>query len=74
MRDECVDVLVLIYRANSAIDKAPHLTEVIERLQVMELLLRLSMDMRFISQGQYATAIKATDSIGKQANGWRKKS
>lgn len=72
LRDECVDVLVLIYRANCAIDKAPHLSVVIERLQVMELLLRLSNDMRFISDGQYATAIKATDMIGRQANGWRK--
>ena len=41
-------------------------------MQVVELLLRLSRDLRLISTGQYARAIELTDAIGKQANGWRK--
>lgn len=39
---ECVKIVVLIFRANSAREKAPHLGELIERLQVAELWLRLS--------------------------------
>lgn len=74
IRDECVDLLVLIYRANSARDKVPHLDALLERLQVSELLLRLSRDMRFISTAQYARAIALTESVGKQASGWRKHS
>jgi hypothetical protein len=74
IRDECVKVTVLVFRANVAEDKVPHLTELIERLQVAELLLRLARDKQFISTGQYARAIKLTDSIGKQATGWRKAS
>jgi hypothetical protein len=74
IRDECVDLVVLIFRANSAVDKTPHLQTLLERLQVTELLFRLSKDKRFISVGQYAKAIALTDSIGKQANGWRKHS
>ena len=70
--DECLEIVVLIFRANCARDKAPHLSDLIERLQVCELLLRLSRDKRLISTGQYANAIKLTDSIGKQANGWRR--
>ncbi len=73
LRDECVAITVLIFRANVARDKAPHLLEVIERLQVAELLLRLSHDLRFIGQKQYAAAIALTAQIGKQANGWRRK-
>ncbi len=73
LRDECVQITVLIFRANVARDKAPHLLEVVERLQVAELLLRLSHDLRFIGQKQYAAAISLTAQIGKQANGWRKK-
>ncbi len=72
LRDECVGLLVQIYRANSAADKVPHLALLLERLQVMELLLRLSRDMRFISVAKYAAAIELTDNIGKQANGWKK--
>lgn len=70
--DECVEIVVLIFRANCARDKAPHLGELIERLQVAELLLRLSKDKRLISTAQYAKAIELTNGVGKQASGWRK--
>jgi hypothetical protein len=65
---------VLIYRANVARDKVPHLSELLERVQLAELLLRLSRDKRFVSTTQYARAIALTAAIGKQANGWRKAS
>lgn len=74
IRAECVKLMVLIFRANSATDKTPHLGALIERLQVVELLLRLSRDMRFISTAQYARAVELTSSVGKQASGWRKHS
>ena len=70
--DECVEIVVLIFRANCAQEKAPHLGDLIERLQVCELLLRLSRDKRLISTGQYAKAIALTNSVGKQAGGWRR--
>jgi hypothetical protein len=72
VRDECIEISTLVFRANVAQEKAPHLLELLERLQVAELLLRLARDLRFISTGQYAQAIALTGSIGKQANGWRK--
>ena len=58
---ECVEIVVLIFRANCARDKATHLGELIERLQVAELLLRLSRDKRLISTAQYAKAIELTN-------------
>jgi len=70
--NECIEITVLIFRANVARDKAPHLDELLERLQVAELLLRLSRDKRLISTGQYAKAIELTSTIGKQAGGWRR--
>jgi hypothetical protein len=70
--EECVEIVVLIFRANCAREKAPHLSDLIERLQVCELLLRLSRDKRLISTGQYASTITLTNSVGKQANGWRR--
>lgn len=63
IRDECVELMVLIFRANVAKDKTPHLGEMLERLQVAELLIRLSKDKRFISVTQYAKAIELTDKI-----------
>ncbi|MBB0034721.1 four helix bundle protein [Ralstonia pickettii] len=69
---ECIEIMVLVFRANVAADKGPHLGELIERLQVIELLLRLGMDKRLISLPAYAKAVEITTSIGKQANGWKK--
>jgi hypothetical protein len=72
IRDEVVAVTILIFRANTAREKAPHLQGLTERLQVAELLLRLARDKRLIAVRQYATAIELTTSIGKQASGWRR--
>jgi hypothetical protein len=72
LRDECIEISTLIYRANVAEDKAPYLSTLIERAQVAELLIRLSRDRKLISIGQYSQAIELADSIGKQANGWRR--
>lgn len=69
---ECVEIVVLIFRANCARDKPPHLGDLIERLQVAELLLRLARDKRLIATSGYAKAIELTQSVGKQANGWRR--
>jgi hypothetical protein len=72
IRSAMVQSVILIARANAAQDKTPHLTALLEHIHTSEILFRLSKDMRFISTGQYATAISLTDVIGKQANGWRK--
>jgi hypothetical protein len=69
---EVVEIVVLIFRANVASDKSRHLQELIERLQVAELLIRLARDKRLISTKQYAAAVELTTSVGKQANGWRR--
>ena len=74
IRDECIRITVLIFRANVAREKAPHLLEVLERLQVAELMIRLSRDLHLIGTKQYADAIALTAQIGKQANGWRRHS
>jgi hypothetical protein len=72
IHDECLELVVLIYRANCAVNKVPHLDEMLERLQVTELLFRLAVDLKVIAEKHYAAAILLTAAIGKQANGWRK--
>ena len=72
VRELCVDLVLLIFKANCARAKAPHLELLLERVEELNLLLRLCRDKRFISTGQYAKAIEFTTSVGKQANGWRK--
>jgi len=72
VRDECIKLLVLIARANSTANKVPHLVEMLERVQIVDFLLRLLKDKQFISVKQHANAMQITISIGKQATGWKK--
>jgi hypothetical protein len=71
---ECVHITVLIFRAQVATNKAPHLIEVIERTEVANLLLRLSRDLQALPTKHYAESVRLIASIGKQANAWRRAS
>ena len=73
LRDETVDLVVFIYKANS-LQRSRHefLMQIVERMQVVELLLRLSKDMRLLSVKQFSETVLLTDSIGRQAQGWLK--
>lgn len=73
VRDLCVDIVLLIFKANCASNKVPYISALLEQLEELQLLLRLCQDKRFISKPQYAKAVELTASVGKQANGWRKK-
>jgi hypothetical protein len=73
IRDLCLAILALIYEANRASDKLAPLDSVLACQVKVEALLRVSRDMRFISPHQYAHAVAFTESIGRQAHGWRKK-
>jgi hypothetical protein len=72
VRDLCVDIVLLILKANCARNKSPHLDTLLERNEELQLLLRLCQDKRFISKTQYAKAVELTASVGRQINGWRK--
>lgn len=72
--EECVAILVLIARANAARgeDRAVHIKDLLEKLEVTVFLLRVSHDKELISHKLWASSITLTDSIGKQAGGWLK--
>ncbi len=73
LRDEVMYVVLLIYRANASRQQRAEITaEIVERLQVIELLLRLSNDMRFISPKQFSSIVVMTDAIVRQAAGWHR--
>ena len=74
IKDELIDLVILIYRANSAIDKKQHIESILERVQAIQLLMRLSHDMKILSRRHYAALAEMTDSLAKQAQGWLRSS
>ncbi|VVE90771.1 four helix bundle protein [Pandoraea bronchicola] len=69
--DETKKLLLLVYRANVAEDKIPHLTLLIERVKLVEMLFMLAWDMKEITDRQYWAVINLTGSISKQTIKWR---
>ncbi len=74
IKDELIELVVLIYRANSATDKAQHIESIVERVQAIQLMMRLAHDMKILTRRHYAALSEMTDSLAKQAQGWLKSS
>ena len=72
LRDEIITVIVLIYRANSSAQKVQIINEILERILVVELLIRLSQDMHILSKKHYAGLAEMIESLARQAEGWKK--
>jgi hypothetical protein len=74
LKDELIELVVIIYRANSAINKQQHIEWILERIQAIQLLMRLSHDMKVLPRNHYAALAEMTDTLGRQAQGWLKSS
>ena len=74
LRDEVLELIIFIYRANSTPDRGVHIVAIVERVQLVEVMLRLAHDMRILSRGHYAGMAEMTDSLARQAQGWLKSS
>ena len=72
--DACIEMGLHIRAANIANDKALHIDKLLERLEVVELLTRTCRDRRYMPPAHYARLVKLTQSLGRQANGWKKAS
>ena len=71
MVDIGMDMVMLIYRANSSYDKLPVLLELQDKYRMLQMLFRLSVEQRVISERQYARHALLLDQIGRQITGWR---
>jgi hypothetical protein len=74
IKDELIELVVVIYRANSAANKKQHIESILERIQAIQLMMRLCHDMRILARSHYASLSEMTDILGRQAQGWLKSS
>lgn len=70
IRNECVELVIFIYKANSSKNKVEFLEQILERVQVIELLLRLSKDLRLLNVEGFSDIVLLTDSLCRQTQGW----
>lgn len=75
MRVQTMGVLRDIRFANRARgeEKTPHITRIIDRLDDLNDLFRIAVELGHLKRPHYAAAIQHTGSVGRQAGGLRKK-
>jgi len=68
LRNECIELVIFIYKANTLRQqRKEHLQQILERVQVIELMLRLSKDLRLFNVAAFSEIVLLTDSLARQA-------
>lgn len=73
LNNNAIDFIVWIYKANSAQNlcaRVDFIKELLERLQYINVILRLSHELKNISKDKYIELTLMTQDIEKQLNGW----
>ena len=74
LKDEALEMIMNIYRANTRQQKKDTLQNAREHLEVVRLLLRLTKDMKQININRFVDVNKKIEDISKQLTGWQKSS
>ena len=72
LQDAGLDLVLLIYKANATYEKVPVLKELLEKSQLINLLSRMCMDLKIMSNAEYCSMIEMNSEVYKQAQGWLK--
>jgi len=73
LKKETIDMVTLIYRANSRRDKFSVIQAAREQIEVIRLLVRLMKDLKQISMKKFVHINKRIENVSKQLTGWQKK-
>lgn len=73
LKNETVELITLIYRANSKKDKYAILQEAREHIEVIRLFIRLMKDLKQISLKRFVQVNIKVENVSKQLTGWQKK-
>ncbi|MCK9254542.1 MAG: four helix bundle protein [Bacteroidales bacterium] len=72
LKKETIELVILIYRANTKYQKADLLQMAREQIEVIRLLIRVMKDMKQISLEKYVKVNQAVENVSKQLSGWQK--
>lgn len=64
-----LDMLSLIYKANSSYEKVAVITEFLDKYRMLQMLFRVCVEQQVITERQYAGFALVMDKIGKQGTG-----
>ena len=74
LKKETIELIILIYRANSRRDKQETLQTAREHIEVIKLLIRLMKDLHQINVKKFVFINLQVENVSKQLAGWQKSS
>lgn len=72
LKKETIELIILIYRANSRSDKQETLQTAREHIEVIRLLIRLMKDLHQINVKKFVFINLQVENVSKQLAGWQK--
>jgi hypothetical protein len=72
LKKETIELLTLIYRANTRHKKDDVLQIAREQIEVIRLLIRVMKDMKQINMGKFVKINQVVENVSKQLTGWQK--
>ena len=72
LKKETIELLTLIYRANTKYQKTDVLQTAREQIEVIRLLIRVMKDMHQINIKKFVQINQIVENVSKQLNGWQK--
>ncbi len=72
LKNETLDMIITIYRANSAEQKANIIQNAREHIEVIRLLIRLTKDLHQINLRKFVSISEKIEEVSKQLTGWQK--
>lgn len=68
---KCLDMSMLLYKANSSYEKTEPLREFLGKFGMLQMLLRVCAEQKVIDTKKVAVFALEMEKIGKQATGWK---
>ena len=72
IKNETLELITLIYRANSKRDRKNIIREAREKIEVIRLFIRLMKDLQQISIKRFVQVNIQVENVSKQLTGWQK--
>lgn len=72
LKKKTIDLVALIYRANTIRDKLEVIVSAREKIEVIRLLVRLTKDLKQISMKKFVSISKSIETVSRQLVGWSK--
>lgn len=72
LQQTVIDIIVLIFKANKAVQKTDIISEARERLVEVQVMMRVLNDTRQLSDKQYVLLVERATSVSKQLASWER--